>query len=421
MKISRTGFRYILPFTVSGILSLTSCIKDELPNSECDIISANAGVKNPEDVFFQLSDTSAAINADYHSSVIQFQRVKTWADLTEVAPRFTVSEGALLYPPSGTVRDFSNDTTHVYFCVAEDERPLYDTFCKTGEPMETQLAQASRDGRHIRTYIVQYKHAIEVGDIIEYNFEHYGLNSKGKYYEWCDQLPDGSFPEVPNWATANAGFAMARGTAKPEEYPTTPIEGEGVDGGACVKLETSSTGSFGAMFKMPIAAGNLYLGTFDSSKALTMTLKATRFGDGSTLERQLDRFTGHYKFYPGSQMTDKDGKPTEGEDRPAIYCIIYKNHDEQGNPVVIFGDDVQTSPQIIARAEVSDWQVNTDEWVEFDLPFVWKEDIDPDILANKGYNVAIVCSSSRNGDAFVGAIGSRLYVDNFKLYSTKGE
>ena len=79
-----------MPFTVSGILSLTSCIKDELPNSECDIISANAGVKNPEDVFFQLSDTSAAINADYHSSVIQFQRVKTWADLTEVAPRFTV-------------------------------------------------------------------------------------------------------------------------------------------------------------------------------------------------------------------------------------------------------------------------------------------------------------------------------------------
>ena len=280
--------------------------------------------------------------------------------------------------------------------------------------METQLAQASRDGRHIRTYIVQYKHAIEVGDIIEYNFEHYGLNSKGKYYEWCDQLPDGSFPEVPNWATANAGFAMARGTAKPEEYPTTPIEGEGVDGRACVKLETSSTGSFGAMFKMPIAAGNLYLGTFDSSKALTMTLKATRFGDGSTLERQLDRFTGHYKFYPGSQMTDKDGKPTDGEDRPAIYCIIYKNHDEQGNPVVIFGDDVQTSPQIIARAEVTDWQVNTDEWVEFDLPFVWKEDIDPDILANKGYNVAIVCSSSKNGDAFVGAVGSRLYLSSLR-------
>ena len=48
--------------------------------------------------------------------------------------------------------------------------------------------------------------------------------------------------------------------------------------GKCVKLETRLTGSLGALVKMPIAAGNLFIGEFDMTNALSKPLEATRFG-----------------------------------------------------------------------------------------------------------------------------------------------
>ena len=400
------------------MLTLSSCIKDELPNMECDIMAAYAGVEAPDEVFFQLSDTLAPINADYASEMIQFQRVTPWADLSKAAPRFVLSPGAIIYPESGTVRDFSNDTTHVYFCIAEDCIPMFREMQTNGLSVEQQLLKASQEGKHIRTYFVQFKHSrTEAADVVEYNFENYFLEKKKqKYYEWSDLYPDGTEREVPNWATANAGFATARGSALPEEYPTVPLQGQGVDGGNCVKLETSSTGAFGELFGMPLAAGNLYLGTFNLSMALTNTLKATRFGENSTLDRKPIKMTGFYRYFPGTQMTDSNGTPVSGIDCPALYCVVYKNHDAQGNSVVLYGDDISTSALVVARAEVKEWKVNTDDWVPFSLDFDWREPLDEALLKAKGYNFAIVCSSSKDGAEFIGAIGSKLYVDNFKLY-----
>ena len=400
------------------LLALSSCIKDELPNMECDIIAAYAGVADPDEVFFQLSDTIAPINADYASSMIQFQRVTPWADLTHAAPRFRISEGAVLYPPSGTLRDFSNDTTQVYFCIAEDAVPLFESIKASGTQIEQKLFTASQEGRHIRTYFVQYKHsASQASDITEYPFEHYYLElKKQKYYEWSDPYSDGTLREVPNWATANAGFATARGSALPDEYPTVPVKGGGVDGGDCVKLETCSTGAFGQLFGLPLAAGNLYLGTFNLSQALTNTLKATRFGENSTLERVPIRMTGYYKYFPGEQMTDAMSNNIEGTDMPALYCVVYRNHDAEGNAAVLYGDDVSDSPLVVARAEVVEWQYDTEEWVPFSLEFSWREPIDVALLKAKGYNFAIICSSSKDGADFVGAVGSKLYVDNITMY-----
>lgn len=405
-------------------LSLASCLKDEAPNGECDIISARAGVPNPKETFFQLSDTVAPINADYLGSVIQFQRVTPWADLTAVAPTFTVSDGATLYPPSGTVRNFANDTTQVYFCIAEDEQVYYRELCQNGQPLEPQLVQASKAGRHIRTYGVQFKHAeTEPRDVVEYDFEHYALEpKKGKYYEWSDLLPDGTVRAVSNWATANVAFATARGSAKPEEYPTIPLRGVGVDGSDCVQLTTCDTGAFGHMFGMPLAAGNMYLGTFNMAQALTNTMKATRMGENSTLDRKPVRLMGYYKFRPGAQMQDPKGEPASGEDIPAIYSLVFRNHDAEGKPVVIFGDEVDEtipekySPYIVARAEVTDWHKNTSEWVSFSLEYQWREPLDPALLAAKGYSYTIVLSSSKHGATFSGAIGSTLLIDGLKLY-----
>jgi hypothetical protein len=52
----------------------------------------------------------------------------------------------------------------------------------------------------------------------------------------------------------------------------------GVNGGKCVKLTTKDTGSFGSMVKMYIAAGNLFVGSFEVGQALNNAMKATHFG-----------------------------------------------------------------------------------------------------------------------------------------------
>lgn len=414
--------RLIIATSVVSLM-LSSCIKDELPNAECDIISASANTAAASEVFYQLSDTLAPINADYASATIQFQRVKPWADLSAMAPCFKVSPGAILWPESGTVRDFSNDMRQVYYCIAEDEKELFSQMQQINEPLDIQLQRACNQGRHIRQYSVHFQKSKDaLSSVINYDFEHYYLEPTRKnYYEWSDPYEDGSMREVPNWASANKGFQTARGTAKPEEYPTIPLAGEGLDGSACVKLTTCSTGEFGKLFGMPLAAGNFFLGTFDISKALTNTLRATRFGENITLTGKPERLTGYYKYTPGPQMTNAKSEPIEGTDKPAIYCIVYKNHDAEGKPVVIYGDDVDTSPQIVARAEVKEWQFNTTEWVPFSLDFTWYEEFSNDILQQRGYSYTIVSSSSQGGATYTGAIGSVLLIDKYRLYLTPTE
>ena len=51
----------------------------------------------------------------------------------------------------------------------------------------------------------------------------------------------------------------------PFDYPTLQTEGYIGKG---IRLETKSTGDFGEKVKMPIAAGNLFIGTFIVKDAL---------------------------------------------------------------------------------------------------------------------------------------------------------
>ena len=64
---------------------------------------------------------------------------------------------------------------------------------------------------------------------------------------------------------------------------------------------------------------------------------------------------------------------------------------------------------------------NTPEWTHFDLAFEKRKEIDMEKLKNMGYSLAIVCSSSVDGASFMGAIGSTLYVDKFRITCEKGD
>jgi hypothetical protein len=95
------------------------------------------------------------------------------------------------------------------------------------------------------------------------------------------------------------------GSALPMDYPTTPLA-EGYDG-AAVCLPTRDTGPFGRMANKRLAAGNMFLGTFDIKIAMSDHLHATRFGLPFT--SKPDRFTGYYTFEPGPTVQDFYGNP----------------------------------------------------------------------------------------------------------------
>lgn len=356
---------------------LTSCFKEEPLGSECDIMEASVHLSDPTAVFYNASDTSAFITQDYASTDIVFNNVVKAADLAHMAPRFTITPGAVISPASGTERDFSQGA---------------QTYTVTSE-----------DGNWSRTYTVRFA---QPQHFYQYDFDNYFLSDNGKYYVWSD-MPAG---ETPNWCSANAGYGVAKSKAAPEDYPTTPDE-NGYEG-ACVKLTTVSTGSWGVMTNKRIAAGNLFLGSFDLSKALTQTLQSTLFGVPT--DKKPLCFTGYYKYQRGEKLQDKSGNEIEGEDNAAIYAVVYKNHDADGNSVVLTGENIMNSPLRVGMAKLYDIK-NTTEWTYFDVAFDYWEDIDMNTLQNLGYNLAILCSSSENGDLYQGALGSTLWIDKLSI------
>lgn len=219
-----------------GSASLTSCFKDEPLNAECDIEQAYIHVDDPLEMFFQKSDTLISVLSTAED--INFV-VRKSTDLTSLAPQFRLTPGATIYPDNGSEQDFSNG------------------------PIEYTVT--SEDKQYRRTYRINF---MSSKDIMEYNFDHFFLNQTpapaNKYYVWSDIDSEGNL--LNNWGNGNPGFRFAKGSATPEEYPTVPANEQGHE--TCVKLTTSDTGDFGRKMKMPIAAGNLFLGEFDVSKAL---------------------------------------------------------------------------------------------------------------------------------------------------------
>ncbi len=375
--------------------TLSACFKDEPANAECDIEKAWIHFDNPAECVWNLNDT--IINVSSTTTDIRFE-VRARTDLTALAPEFKTTAGATITPKSGTVLDFS-------------KAPV-------------QYTVTSEDGAWHREYkvsITERRHT--TNDTLNFDFENYYLyqepNSSSSYYRWSDYLnEDGS--QANNWATGNAGFKLTNYLAKPEEYPTIPLADGGVSGDA-VMLVTRKTGAIGAAYRKPIAAGNLFLGTFIGDNALLKPMEATQFG--LPFDRTPIKFTGYYQYTPGETFTNQDGNVVNGKvDAGDIYAVLYINHDADGNPFVLTGDNVLTSEQIVLLARVPNVEP-TDGWTYFELEFEKRngKEIDLDLLNGFGYNLAVVFSSSVDGAYFQGAENSTLIIDNVRVICEKTE
>ena len=392
MKVKVLSQFIIASLTAASTLSLTSCFKDEPLNAECDIEQAYIHPGPLLKLWFaNAADTLVNVQSDQDK--IEFT-MRSFASLKKQAPEFRLTPGATIQPESGSVHDFSKGPV---------------TYVVTSE-----------DKQWTRTYQVSIKKGqTSMSNEFEFEFENAYLN-KG-YYNWKENW---NGEELDIWATGNPGFKISNSSAKPEEYPTVMTE-NGYQGKG-VKLITQRTSKLADMVHKPIAAGNLFIGQFDATDALRDAMKATKFGHPFSFSAKPTKLEGWYKYQAGEKFTDKNMKELDRHDYGTIYAVLYENIDENGDAVVLYGDNVQTSKQIVALALVGETHDdngkvaigNTPEWHHFSVDFDYQsygKTIDPVKLKNGGYSLAIVCSSSSDGANFLGAVGSTLWVDSFKL------
>lgn len=396
MKRFRTILNLSLLLTVlAGGWCMTSCIKDEAPNKECDIESAWVEGSELERNFYQLADMRKE-NIGSRETNITFS-VRSVALLpSQIAVNFKLTDGATISPASGTPQDFTKGPV-TYTVTAQD-----------GQWQRTYKVAFAEPILPKSQFSFEYVDTIEGGIFI---FNHYH-----EFYELADNGEKHHY-----WASGNEGFSLSIfADAGPEQFPTYQHENGYLKKG--VRLETMSTGELGKNFGKPIAAGNLFLGKFIIDEAAVKPLSATQFG--VRWDREPVYVTGFYKYKPGKEFTNVDMEVVPGRvDEASIYAVFYRNVDDQGNPYFLYGydvadlDKIADNPQVYKVARVDELPA-TDQWTPFVMYFEGKDAPD-EMVANKDFNLAIVFSSSKSGAQFEGAIGSTLFIDEVEVFYEK--
>lgn len=364
------------------VTMLSSCIKDELLNQECDIMSAWLEGEEYASCFYEPSQMRIEHISSAEKEIVF--RVKSLLLLPERLPvHFTLTDGATIEPASGSEQNFK-------------EGPVVYTV-------------TSQDGSWQRHYTVTFKEASMPTNVFSFENVETVLGLNNNYYHEFYEL-DKSGGRHNIWASGNPGAILIKINTQAEDQPTYSTENGYQGRGVC--LNTQDAGTLGHMFGKPIAAGNLFMGRFILENVLMDPLKATEFG--TPIDRVPVRVRGYYKYRPGDVFTNAKMEPVLGRvDEASIYAVFYRNKDEQGKDIVLYGDDVLSSPYIVRKAQVASLPP-TDEWTLFEM-FFEGADADTQILLSQGYNMTLVFSSSKDGASFEGAVGSTLYVDEVEV------
>lgn len=406
------NFVYKTVVVAATVLAATSCIQDEALNTECDIITCSF----PSEIV--VSDPTITNNRVTVNVVPD-------ADISKLAPTFTLTEGATISPASGSVQNFLN---------ADDHTVSYTV--------------TSQDGEWHKTYRVQVVQQLKPS---EYLFNKVELDPTKKYSIFNEYDENGNF--LMAWSSGNPGYVMCGEANKAaraaygkdnykdhiwEFFPTLAVFPKGttmktdndnvtsfVNGGKYaqpeyIRLVTRSTGGFGAQVKMPIAAGNIFQGEFDLGSAVSQPREATRFGEPYNYKPV--KLSGEYRFKAGDVFTDGKGNVVVGrKDIFSIYAIFFESDDDVKfiDSNVHYNDFMH--PNMVALANLTDAHetgLDDDDWVKFEIEFdydKYKKAVNADLLAKGVYRLGIVIASSAEGDYFRGAVGSTLDVRNIKV------
>ncbi len=352
--------KYILAILTLAILITASCIKDEPLNPESDITA------------FEFADSLKTGKVFINNSTNEILLYLTDSAYARgLRPEIRLSKGASVTPLSSALIHFD-------------------------QPIEYLVR--SENGSNERRYKVR---VVNVGNWT-FNFERWKYGND----EHSFQNPlDDDGEQV--WSSGNAGVAIAGATT----FPTRPSN-DGLDGSKAAMMVTREGTPLSIMFsKVHLFAGNLFLGNFNMNNVLLNPLQATEFGQPYV--GQPSRFSGYYSYQPGTAYQDEKGNLVNGKtDECSIYAVFY-NGPERLNATNIndsYPADQNINPRIIAVARLQHPK-HTKDLTAFDIPFEYRAGV----TAGAKTMMAIVASSSINGDHYQGAVGSTLIVDNLKI------
>ncbi|MFT3824968.1 MAG: PCMD domain-containing protein [Chitinophagaceae bacterium] len=343
-------------YCIAMCILAASCIKDPPLNPEADIETFTV---NPGQI------TSSTFIDHANNRILLY--LKPSAYETGIAPVITISEGASIAPASG-------DSIH---------------FDSTGI---TQYVVTSQSRAYTKTYVVQ---VVNIGTWA-WDFEWWGENDKDHY-----QYPLESDSSIL-WSSGNPGVALGGVPANPSAYPLKATTDK-YSGTYAAELITLPGTTLSGLVGIKLFAGSLFLGNFDSKNAFVAPLKATQFGQPYI--GKAARFRGYYKYQPGPNYQDKSGNIVPGvTDSCSIYAVLYHGTTR------LDGTDILTSDRIIATAMLPDGSARGN-FTLFDIPFTYK----PGATTTGNLMMAIVASSSKDGDSYKGAINSRLVLDSVSI------
>ncbi|MBR5893560.1 MAG: PCMD domain-containing protein [Bacteroidaceae bacterium] len=367
--------KLLMLLSVAAAAFLSSCIREEAPNAECDILEVDAA--------WLSANRDIIIGTPQISNYAVAFLVAEGVDCAALEPQFVLTPGATI-TKNGTSIEGEKTIIH-YTAHAED--------CVWSKPYEVSFTPRSVLPR----------------DFV-FSFENYTLDNSNRYNVWYEVYGNGTQRGI--WASGNAGFAFTGKGQKAEDFPSA-ANPSGVEGD-CIKLTTRDTGSFGKLAGMPIAAGNIFIGEFQSANAMKKPLEATRFGLQIVPAKPL-YLCGEYKYKAGEKFTDKKFQEVPGcRDTCAIYSVLFEV--DPDSVVTLDGSNVKSSERIVLIAQL-DNPGEPEEWTSFRIPFEYAngKSFSMERLLNNGYAITVVASSSKGGDFFEGAVGSTLFVDNLRI------
>ncbi|MDR1562189.1 MAG: PCMD domain-containing protein [Dysgonamonadaceae bacterium] len=351
--------KYIVVLLLVLMFSMIGCIKDAPKNIEADILSF--GFKEKPDM---------CVMPDKGLSKIVFETKEPGTGM--LTPDITVSEGATIDPKSGVPQDFNN--TVLYTVTSEN-----------------------------RLWMHEYTVQVKVVNPLVCSFDEW--ESAGAGTIQYPVLNDYS------WSSANPGVGTAR-AGKVTDYPARPTA-DAYRGTHAALLETQRGGRYFNVL-VPIFPASLFRGKF--SIDLSNFAKSVKFGQPHSMD--LGRpvlFSGYFKYKAGSPFYDENDNIVPGRvDEGAVYSVLFKTAKGVAGTEkdeFLDGTNILTSDKIVAIAKIEHC-TDTPEYTHFEIPFVYKEEINYDLF---DYKLTVVLASSREGDFYRGAVGSTLTVDEVEV------
>ena len=413
-----------------------------------------------------------------NEETITFKVVETATDedLKALKPIITISENATITPESGVAQDFSDNKVVIYKVTSEDGSTVkeYKVFARkssdafiTSFTFESSVvaeqpvinneagtitfkvkASATEDDLRVLVPTIEYSHKATITpasgvaqDFLGDKHVTYTVTSEDgtvtkEYDVYISGRADLIF-SFDAWTLAGAGKAQHE-EPLPKDLLASSVEGasllflfgvEGfpvykstddkVAGNAAIKLVTMDTSAKTSSIVPALTAGSVFTGSFDTAPAMSDRMSCTRFGVPYGKKPLL--FKGWYKYTAGEKYIDGEGakKPADvvvkedKMDECSIMAILYETeNDGNGKNIPLTGHDINNSPRRVAVAALPDG-TNKTEWTSFSLEFKYLDGKTYD--SEKEYQLAIVCSSSKEGDRFKGAGGSTLMLDELEV------